>query len=213
MQTVVIPILLLFVVSTAFAETTVEQIAAIVNGRALLLSDIKRYHLFFGQKNDAPSEDGSGLAVQLEQIIDHLLLRAEAERFVLHSPSENEIHQHLDLIRRRFKNEEAFKKALRQFGLSIEEFKKEVVDDLWVQKLLRERINAFIVIPHKEVEKYYQERSNLFLGRKKEDAYAAIEKILAKEKETLRRKEYIADLRTNARIEINLKSYPLPGED
>ncbi len=211
MKTLLIRILLLFTVSTAFAETTVEQVAAIVNGRALLLSDIKRHHLFFVKKNDASSEDEVDLCVQLEQSVDHLLLRAEAERFVLHGPSENKIHQHLDIIRRRFKSEEAFKKALRQLGISTEELQKEVADDLWVQQLLRERVDAFIVVPHKEVERYYQERRNLFSGKKKEDAYTAIEKILSKEKETIRRKEYIAGLRKNARIEINLK--PLYGRN
>ena len=186
----------------AFSAEPVEQIAAVVNRQIVFLSDVERYRLFF-QKQADPSQENTEAALQ--DLIDNRLLRVEAHRFLLQGPTEEEVNGKIVLIRSQFKNETAFQAALRKTDFSLEEYRTEVRESLWVEKLLRERVSDFIFIAPKDVEAYYQERAGEFPGKKFEAVEPHIRQILASQKAEVKKKEYLTRLRSHAEIEINLQ--------
>lgn len=189
--------------SIGLAAEPVEGIAATLDGRIIFLSDLQRHQTFFeGSGKGGAGEDSKKI---LERVIDNRLLRLEAHRFVLQGPTEGEIQQRLKTIRERFKTETAFQEALGQTGLSLEELKQEIKEQLWVEKLLQERIDAFVFISPKEIARYYEEHAADFGGKKQEEAEPAIRKILSEEKRTTKEAEYLARLRSHAEIQVNLQ--------
>lgn len=185
------------------AGEPVERIAAVINGEIVFLSDLQRYRLFF-EPLEKKTEGPADLEKRLESVINQRLLRKEARRFVQEGPSEQEVDQRLKLIRQRFKEEPAFLQALNQTGFSLEGLREEIGGELWVERLLQERIQSFIFITPRQVEQYYQGHSEAFKGKKLAEAEPAIRKRLTEEREALKTKEYLARLREHADIQINL---------
>lgn len=185
------------------APAPVERIAAVVNGQILFLSDLQRHRLFF---EPAEKEDGTGpdQKERLDRLIEHRLFLAEAHRFVLQGPSDKEIDDRLNQVRKRFKTDQAFQEALRQTGFSLEALKEEVRARLWVEKLIQERIQFFIFITPQEIERYRREHPEDFKDKKPEEAEPEIRAILTREKESVKRREYLGRLRSRAEIQINL---------
>ncbi len=194
---------LLLLRSLGFAADPVERIAATLNGKIIFLSDLQRHLTFF--ENSGKSGPGGNLKETLERVIDNRLLRLESHRFVLQGPTEEEIQQRLKGLRERFKTEAAFQEALVQTGFSLDELKKEISEELWVEKLLQERIYAFVFISPKEVARYYQEHAAEFGGKKQEEVEPTIRKTLSEEKKTTKELEYLARLRSHAEIQVNLQ--------
>lgn len=186
----------------ALPTPPVERIAAVVNKQIIFLTDIGRYQTFF-QKERTPSKENFQAALQ--ELIDDRLLRVEAHRFIAQAPSNEEIDRAIAGIRKRFANEAAFQEALRQTDFSKEEFKRDVQEHLWVEKLLQERVSAFIFVSPKEAEAYYRDHSEDFSGKKLEAVAPQIEATLTAQKEAAKKKEYLTRLRSHAEIEINLQ--------
>ena len=191
------------------AGEPVERIAAVINGEIVFLSDLQRYRLFF-EPLEKKQEDPVDSVKSLEAVIARRLLRKEARRFILEGPSEEEVDQRLKSIRQRFKEESAFLRALNQTGFSLEELKEEVRGELWVERLLQERIQSFIFITPRQVEQYYQGHSEAFKGKKLAEVEPAIRKRLTEEREGLKTKEYLTRLREHADIQINLTGHTEP---
>lgn len=189
--------------SIGFAAEPVERIAATLNGKIIFLSDLHRHQTFF--ENAGKNGSGEDSKKILERVIDNRLLRSEAHRFVLQGPTEPEVQQRLKALRERFKTESAFQEALGQTGLSLDELKQEVKEQLWVEKLLQERIYAFVFISPKEVARYYQEHAADFGGKKQEEVEPMIRRTLSEEKRVSKEIEYLARLRSHAEIQVNLQ--------
>jgi len=185
------------------AGEPVERIAAVVNGEIVFLSDLQR-HRFFFEPLEKEGEASNDLQKALDAVIHHRLLLKEARRFVLQGPTEEEIDQRLKSIRRRFKTELALVQALNQAGFSLEEFKEEIREYLWVERLIQERIQSFIFITPRQVEQYYQGHPQEFKDKKLVEVEPKIRKFLIEERETLKTREYLARLREHADIQINL---------
>lgn len=198
-------ILILFILTPSFlsAGEPVERIAALVNGEIVFLSDLQRYRLFF-EPPEKKGEATADLSKTLEAVIRQRLLRKEAHRFILEGPSGEETDRRLKQVRQRFKDEPAFQRVLDQTGFSLEELKEEIQGELWVERLLQERIQSFIFITPRQVEQYYQGNAEEFKGKKLPEVEPVIRKRLTEEREALKTREYLARLREHADIQINL---------
>jgi peptidyl-prolyl cis-trans isomerase SurA len=200
-------IALLLIPSALLAGEPVERIAALVNGEIVFLSDLQRYQLFF-EPLEKKEEAARGILKTLDSVVNQRLLRKEARRFVLQGPSEEEINQRSKVIRERFKNEAAFSHALDQTGFSLEAFKEEIRNTLWAEKLIQDRIQSFIFIAPRQVERYYQDHAEEFREKSLKEVEPKIQKILTEEREVLKTREYLARLRERAEIQINLTDSP-----
>lgn len=186
--------------SLGFPAEPVERIVATLNGRIIFLSDLDRYQAFF----NGAAESGD-LKKTLDRVVDHRLLGAEAHRFVFQGPTDAEVEQRLRKVRERFKSDADFQGALQRTGLSPEELKEEVREQLWVERLLQERIDSFIFVSPKEVTRYYQEHGAEFGEKRQEEVEPLIRKKLGDEKRASKEKEYLARLRSRAELQVNVQ--------
>jgi len=190
--------------SFALSGEVVDRIAALVNGEFIFLSDLKRYPLFFEPLRQSASGRGSDRLRQLDRLIHQKILQTEARRFVLEGPTEEEIAVRLKEIQHRFLNEPAFQRAMRQTGFDLGDLKEEIREYLWVERLMEERITAFIFIRPKAIEQYYEDHQQRYSGKKLEAVSSQIRKILVDRKEADKKREYLTGLRSRAEIEILL---------
>ncbi|HIE64334.1 MAG: hypothetical protein ABGX83_09710 [Nitrospira sp.] len=190
--------------SLAVSGEVVDRIAALVNGEFIFLSDLKRYPLFFEPRRENDPSRGPVRFRQLDHLIHQKILRSEARRFVLEGPTEEEIAVRLEEVRRRFLNERAFQGAMHQTGFDLGALKEELREYLWVERLMEERIKAFIFIRPKAIERYYQDHQKRYFGKKLEAVSSQIRKILADQKEVDKKRAYLTGLRSRAEIEVLL---------
>ena len=182
-----------------WATETVEQVVAVVNDQILFLSDLRRDALFFSEAIDLP------LRKQIDRRIQHQLLLNEARQFVLDLPSAKEIEDGVKAVRRRFRNEREFQDRLTETGMTFVELKDAVTDRLLVSTFLEERIGFFIFVTDEEVEGYYQGHQNDFTGMSPKDRSERIQVILKTEKKKTRTEEYISQLISRSKIQINAR--------
>ena len=197
------------------AESLVEGVVAIVSTNkskpgqeVLFLSDLERYRLFFEHASEGLSQkniEGEGLSESLNRVIAQKFFKQEALRFVLEAPTEKEIEAQLEVIRQRFTHDDDFQDALQQAGLTLPELKDEVLDFLWVEKLIKERIREFIFISPKEVVTYYLDHPEAFPGSSFEASETEIEQILSKKKEEIKKSAYLNRIKEKGKIKILLE--------
>jgi hypothetical protein len=180
------------------SPVTVEQIVAVVNDQIVFLSDLRRDDLFFEDATRSIQE-------KITKRVEHQLLLHEAKRFILDPPSEEEINQAANNIKKRFKNEGAFLAGLREAGMSLEAFRSEVSDRVWITMLIRDRIRFFIFVTGEEQERYHQQHPDLFEGMDLEGRREKIRLLLEAEKEKMKTEEYIAQLKSKATVLINIR--------
>ena len=190
MRNLVFVLLLIGLSATTASAVIAEQIVAVVNGQLLFQTDILRDQTFFEQGSD------------VEKLVRHKLLLLEAKRFILSPPEGEEIDLAFKEAQRQFPDEIAFSTALKETGFSTEGLKREIMDRLWVKKLIQDRITFFIFITDEEIAQYYQQHQGDFEQKELRDIEEDIRTILAKEKEEMKVKEYLARIRSQANIEV-----------
>lgn len=195
----------------------VEAVLAVItfeNGtpkrEVIYFSDLERYRLFFETLQD------KSLAVQevttlnkkdqltrrRDAVIHQKLFEREAQRFAIKKPTEPEVAEALTRIRQRFQDEADFARALNQGGLRLSSLKEEIVQYLWVEKLIRERIQEFIFIGPKAIETYQLNHLDAFIGQGIETIEKKITQILSREKEIEKKKSYLKRLKEKVQIEF-----------
>ncbi len=143
----------------------VDRIVAVVNDEVITLSELDEaaaplYQRFLPRAKDPVEREKLLRQIRyrvLNQMIDEKLLAQEAERLDIKvSPQE------IDRFIARFKeqsglDEEKFRKFLRSQGLSYEEYRKRVAEQIKRLKLVQGHVQERIVVTDEEIEKYYRE--------------------------------------------------------
>ena len=124
----------------------VDYIAAVVNGQPVLYSEIVE----FAKENGI-----NDLRVARDRVIEKKILLTEAEKEGL-KVSDEELNRALeDLIKRSgFKSKKEFEEALKKEGLSIEDVKERLREQLLIAKLIAKEVKSKVEVSPVEVEKY-----------------------------------------------------------
>ncbi|MFQ5543890.1 MAG: hypothetical protein ACE5FY_06015 [Nitrospiria bacterium] len=190
------------------AEEVVEGIAAVVTidhrksiRKVIFLSDLDRYRLFF----ETPTAIKTSSLDRLNHVINHVLLLSDAKRFILNGPTQASVMARFSLIKKRFKDTRSFHEAIEQTGMTVNVLKELLLEYLWVEQLIQERIKDFIFVGQRAVEDYYRKHPDDFSGRAFEEVEPVIRAILIEEKRKIKQNEYLKRLVSKARIEIILK--------
>lgn len=137
----------------------------------------------------------------LDQMINVKLLLQEAEKQAI-VVSEAEIEQELDNLKKEAPTEEAFENLLKQRNIEIPQLKKQLGEQLTINKLLNEIVFSKIEISDSQINDYYNnnkdyfKENNLSYNQAKEQ----IRLILLDELSNSAIKIYINQLRSNATI-------------
>jgi hypothetical protein len=115
----------------------IDRIMAVVGGRTITLSDVTaavQFHLV-----DVPPGTGDPAAYTVERLVERTLILAEVERFRPPEPDPIEITIRMDGLERGVGSAAAFDKLLAVTGLTREQLRRHIRDDLRMTTYLNQR--------------------------------------------------------------------------
>jgi hypothetical protein len=118
----------------------IDRIMAVVSGRPITLSDVSAARQF--GLVPVPPGTADPIAYTLERLIDRTLIVAEVERFQPPEPDPSEITIRIDERERQAGSAAAFEKALAIVGMTREQFRRHIRDDLRITTYLNQRFGA-----------------------------------------------------------------------
>jgi peptidyl-prolyl cis-trans isomerase C len=148
------------------AASSGKEIAS-VNGKAISKSQYERMLSVFKKRaahksrrlNDAELKTVKNRI--LENLIDAEVLyqQSQKERVKVNDQAVNE---QIEMIKKRFSDETAYKKAIERMHVSEKEFRAEIQRALAINRLLDTNVRQKITVTEEESKKYYNNDLNLF---------------------------------------------------
>ncbi|WP_291321324.1 SurA N-terminal domain-containing protein [Desulfonatronospira sp.] len=159
---------------TAWSSTPVNRIVAHVNGESITLFDLeKRVEIFLGLFDDISLEDlpphqrKETRKHVLEQMINDILMRQEAERFQI-EVSDSEIQEHIERLKRNNNvSREEFKQHLQRQGMRLEDFEKQIRDSMLRQRVMNIMVRRKTIVTGGEIQEYYDKHQDDFQKQRK----------------------------------------------
>jgi peptidyl-prolyl cis-trans isomerase SurA len=148
-------------VRTAPAEV-VDRIVAQVNDEIITMSELQNMaKTIEAQSGIKPKgqDEKKMLREMLESLIDRKLARAEAKRRGI-VVSDKEVNEALARFKQRnnIPDDETFAKGLSQAGLSLKEFRQQILDQMTQERLLVVVAGAKISVSDAEVRRIYEQK-------------------------------------------------------
>jgi hypothetical protein len=113
-----------------------DRIVAVVDGAPITQSDVNAAI----QLGLVPIGGGDRVAATVDALVERRLMLGEVDRYAPPDPPEAEIARHLDDIRRRAGTR--FDGILAQVGLTEDQLRREVRDDLRIEAYLQQRFGT-----------------------------------------------------------------------
>ncbi len=149
----------------------IDRIIAIVNGEIITLSGLQEINYALLSKEDAGAPSAGKEAKEresklLDQLIDKKLQLQQAERrkIVVH---EDQVLAALTEIAQNngLQGMDELKTALTEQGLTLEGLRKQVIEKIKLNKLLKTEVRSKIVVTKEEVMEYYQQHREEYSNR------------------------------------------------
>ena len=145
-----------------------DKIVAIVNGEVITLYDLKK------EIKKARLSHGLNISLNnkevvkqfLSDMINKILFKEEADRLGI-KVSKYEVDNQLEqIIKSSELTEQEFETELKKQGLSIEEIRKSIEDNIKINKLISYMVRSKVVVTEEDIKKYFEEH-NMKLKQKK----------------------------------------------
>jgi peptidyl-prolyl cis-trans isomerase SurA len=185
--------------ATARAEI-IDRILAVVNGALIMQSDVT----MSVRLGLVPSAAGSdSLAAPLDALIERRLVLEEVDRYAPPDPADADVDRRLAEVRARAGT--AFDAILRESGISVEQLRRQVRDDLRIDAYLLQRFGA-MQPSDDEVQQYYRDHQSSFIRngtlRPLDDVRDVVRAELMANQRATMIKDWIAGLRRRATINV-----------
>jgi len=136
---------------------------ALVNGRKISRTEVEKYYQ--GQTAEAPQKPGEEQADTLrlnilKELIDNELLMQRAEKLGLLA-TDDEVNSKLAEAKAPYTQEE-FDKQLKQRGLTLDDVKHDIRQQLTIQKVLNKEVGAKVNITDQDITNYYNQHKAEF---------------------------------------------------
>ena len=136
---------------------------ALVNGRKISRTEVEKYYQ--GQTAEAPQKPGEEQADTLrlnilKELIDNELLMQRAEMLGLLA-TDDEVNSKLAEAKAPYTQEE-FDKQLKQRGLTLDDVKHDIRQQLTIQKVLNKEVGAKVNITDQDITNYYNQHKAEF---------------------------------------------------
>ncbi|NVL89421.1 MAG: peptidylprolyl isomerase [Desulfobacterales bacterium] len=103
----------------------------------------------------------------LNKMIDHKLTDQETEKLRV-SVDDNEVDQHIEQIKKEhFLTDKELRKSLAVEGYSLEEYRKQIKEQILRIKLLNIKVKSKIAITEKDIRDYYEKHKESYQGADK----------------------------------------------
>ena len=139
------------------------DVMALVNGRKISRTEVEKYYQ--GQTAEAPQKPGEEQADTLrlnilKELIDNELLMQRAEKLGLLA-TDDEVNSKLAEAKAPYTQEE-FDKQLKQRGLTLDDVKHDIRQQLTIQKVLNKEVGAKVNITDQDITNYYNQHKAEF---------------------------------------------------
>jgi len=131
----------------------IDRILAVVGGELIMLSDAnlaRRLVLV------PPAGDQNPTRTALDALIERQLQLIEVNRYLPPEPTDAAIQARLAQVRSRFASDEELDKLLTQYGVTREQLRLRLRDDLRIEGYITQRFDAAAQPSDEEVAQYYQ---------------------------------------------------------
>ena len=152
----------LFVAAGCKGQQGGGEVMARVNGRKILRTEIEKYYRNQTEGQQPPSnEQAQALRLGiLREMIENEILAQRAEKLGLLATDE-EVDSKLSEIRAPFTKEE-FDQRLKERGITLEDFKRDLRRSITVEKVLNKEITSKIIISDGDISNYYNQHKAEF---------------------------------------------------
>ena len=166
----------LLAVQVAFAGEVVDRIVAVVNGEIITLFELNErlkpvLERFKGHKLSDKEKEAIGKVREdlLEKMVEDVLLQQEVTRMGV-TVTDGEVQNELDSIRTRSSlTPEAFEEQLKLEGLTVDDMKKRIRDDILKHRLLGFMVKRKVVVSDEEIKAYYDANAARYVQDKSVD--------------------------------------------
>lgn len=172
--------------SAADKKQPLEDKVALVNGAVITRSEFDRAVSFARQRAlqmGQPLNDARLKERMLKQLVGSALLYQESKKEGI-KVDQKAVDERLEQWKKRFPNEEEYKKALSNLNLSLPQMKEDIKRGMTIEKLIVARFVDKTTIPEKEIKAYYESHSNLFKQPEQVRASHILIKVEPKAKES-----------------------------
>ena len=153
----------------------VDRIAAVINNEIITLYDLNQAFGPYANNIKAlkyPPEKERQTLFQvrqdiLNQLIDSMLADQQVKRDQI-TVSQKEINKAIERIKesRQFTDEQ-LRQGLASQGMTMEEYRKEIEEQIMRTKLVNREVKAKIVITNEDIKEYYESHREKYAGEKK----------------------------------------------
>ncbi|MCJ7717091.1 MAG: SurA N-terminal domain-containing protein [Anaerolineales bacterium] len=153
----------------------VDRIVAVVNNEIITLYDLNRAFVPYATNIKAlkyPPEKERETLFQvrqdiLEQLIESMLADQQVKQNQI-TVSEKEINNTIERMKetRQFTDEQ-LRQGLASQGMTMEEYRQEIQEQILRNKLVNREVKAKIVITKEDIKKYYESHREKYTGEKK----------------------------------------------
>src|SRR5271169_5304801 len=142
--------------STTTASVVVDRVVAVVNNEIITLSDLQREATL--KKNVVKSDE----RMLLEDMIDRKLQMAAAKRAGMDVTDKELADAIADILKRNSFDLKQFEVALEKDGLTLEQYKIELREQMTLSRMFNKYIRAGIAVDEAEVRAYYDRNIKLY---------------------------------------------------
>ena len=147
----------------------VERIVAVVNEEIITLSEVRAISIPYLKKMEKQYSVQYGEAEIVEtekrivdQLIDEKLVAQEADRLGIEVTAK-EIEMAVRDVKERSQLTDAqFEKALAADGMTLEDYKKELTNQMKKMQVMDQEVRAKVQVSKKEVDEYYEKHKSEF---------------------------------------------------
>lgn len=172
----------------ATGAEVLDRLVAVVNGRPILLSDVRAASAF----GLIDAADGQGPEAALARMIERTLVLEEVDRYGPSEPAAARVAQRVDAVRARL-GPAAFAAALARSGFDEAALGGLARDQLRIDDYLAQRFGAAAQPTDEEVQRYYLERAGEFVREGRELSFREAEPIARERLAAMRRAGLISD--------------------
>lgn len=198
----------------AWAQDVVDRMAAVVNRRVILESELDqalRIELLLQSKPLSQENQGPGeRQAVLERLIDQALLEQQIAHPEILSPTADELAARVQELRAQIpgaSNDSGWESLLASYGLSQQDVERHLVSEIRILRLVDLRFRGLVHIDKSSIAGYYENKLVPELHRKGAavpplaDVSDKIEKILVEQNMSAMLNEWLQTLRSQAHIE------------
>ncbi|MBW1990562.1 MAG: SurA N-terminal domain-containing protein [Deltaproteobacteria bacterium] len=154
-------LLLILVWGQAAAAKVVDRVVAVVNDEVISLSELEMMAKSIQAQPELAARFESDRALQrrmLESLIDQKLAQAEAKRRGI-SVTEEELNQAMEAFKRQnhIPDDAALAQALAKAGLSLNEMKQKIKDQILMDRLMVVTVGAKVTVTEEEMHRFYEQ--------------------------------------------------------